>query len=422
MKRVVIVASGESYRTADFVKAAELLRLDAVVAGDADLPITTADRLRIDMTDVAGAAAEIARLDPPPDAVVPVDDQGVVIAAESAAALGLPHNSAGSVRATRDKLAMRELLEAGGVPQPAFRAAAVGEAANEAAAIGFPVVIKPRGLSASRGVIRADGPRPAAAAEDRIRAILANAGRYPEARLLVEEYIAGVEVAVEALLHDGSLEVLAVIDKPDPLEGPFFEETLYVTPSRLPAQQLDAIQATTAAAATALGLSYGPIHAELRIRRDGTPAVIELAARSIGGLCGRAFTFGLPNEALEVLILRSAVGLPTVDATAARPSSGVLMVPIPASGTLTSVEGLDEVMAIDGIDGVEITIPVGREVTALPEGDRYLGFVFAVGADPQSVERALREAGNTLVVAIDGEEIKPAVAAAEPRRGPDSVL
>ena len=275
--------------------------------------------------------------------------------------------------------------------------------------------MKPRGLSASRGVIRADGPAEAGRAEERVRAILADAGRYPGARLLVEEYVPGVEMAVEALLLDGALEVLAIIDKPDPLTGPYFEETIYVTPSRLDEETTSAITAVVGRAAAALGLQSGPVHAELRIPEDGHPVLIELAARSIGGLCGRAFTFGLPNEALEVMILRSALGLPTIDTSPSRPATGVLMLPIPATGILTDVEGVDDALTIDGVDAVKITVPTGRRVVALPEGDRYLGFVFASGLDPGSVERTLREAGNTLTVAIDGEAIRPPVAAGETR-------
>jgi hypothetical protein len=414
VNRVAIVASKQSYRVRDFLKAASLLRIDSVVATNAPLLLPESRQIQIDLEDPDSAASAIAALRPRPDAVVATDDQGVVIAAEAAALLGLKHNAPAAVRATREKLAMRRLLSAAGVRQPRWAAASPGEVANAANKLGYPVVIKPRGLSASRGVIRADGPEAAARAEHRVRAILSQAGRYPEARLLVEEYVPGVEVAVEGLLIDGELEILAIIDKPGPLTGPFFEETLYVTPSRLGDHIQVAIGELVAAAAVAIGLTSGPIHAEARIPESGEPVLIELAARSIGGLCSRAFTFGLPNESLEVMILRSALGLPTVDTSAAKPATGVLMLPIPATGILTDVEGVSDVLAMDGIDGVEITIPTGRRVVALPEGDRYVGFVFASGLDPGAVEATLRRAGTALILSIDGEDIRPSVDAGPP--------
>jgi glutathione synthase/RimK-type ligase-like ATP-grasp enzyme len=414
MKTAVIVAAKESYRTGDFLAAASLLRINAIVATDAPPPVTGRLQVQIDPADPEGAGRDIAAMEPRPDAVIAIDDQGVVIAAEAAALLGLKHNAPNAVRATRDKLVMRDLLDAAEISQSRYREARLNEVPGAAADIGYPVVVKPRKLSASRGVIRADGPKEAARAEERTRAILADAGGHPRARLLVEEYIPGAEVAVEGLMVDGDLEVLAVIDKPDPLVGPYFEETLYVTPSRHSEATQDAVTDLAESAARALGLHAGPIHAEVRLPPGRDPVLVEIAARSIGGLCGRAFTFGLPKESLEVMILRSALGLPTIDTTPAKPATGVLMLPIPATGTLTAVEGVDDVLSMDGIDDVEITIPTGRRVVALPEGDRYLGFVFASGADPAGVEQTLREAGQKLAVAIDGEEIRPPVAASDP--------
>ncbi len=411
VKRIVIVAAKESYRTGDFLAAASLLRIDAVVATDAVPPVAGRAQIQIDLAKPEKAAAVIAALEPRPDAVIAVDDQGVVVAAEAAAALGLKSNAPSAVRATRDKLVMRNLLDTERISQPRYRAAGPGEVVRAAKDLGYPVVVKPRVLSASRGVIRADGPTAAERAEERIRSILSSAGRNPQSRLLVEEYVPGDEAAVEGLMVDGSLEVLAVIDKPDPLTGPYFEETIYTTPSRHPDRVQQQVTLLAERAARVLGLYAGPIHAEARIPPDRDPVLVEIAARSIGGLCGRAFTFGIPKESLEVMILRSALGLPTVDTSPAKPATGVLMLPIPASGTLTAVEGIAAVLDIKGVDDVEITIPKGRPVVALPEGDRYLGFLFASGPDPATVEATLREAGNTLAVAIDGEIIRPAVSA-----------
>ena len=351
------------------------------------------------------AADRIVRLAArkPLDAVVAVDDEGVLVAALAAQRLGLAHNPPDAAARSRDKAAMRRALEDAGVPQPEFRMAGPdAEVAGLAAEVGFPCVLKPVSLSGSRGVIRADDPEAAVVAAKRVRAILADAGEDPEAPLLVERYIPGDEVAVEGLLRGGTLEPLAVFDKPDPLEGPYFEETIYVTPSRLPPETLDAIVRMTADAAAALELVEGPIHAELRT--DGGRAwVLELAARSIGGLCSRALRFGV-GVTLEEVILRHALGLPIDDLRRESAASGVMMIPIPRAGILEEVRGRDRARAVPGIAGLELTIGPGRHVKPLPEGDRYLGFLFARADGPEGVEQALRTAHGHLEIVISAQE------------------
>jgi biotin carboxylase len=270
---------------------------------------------------------------------------------------------------------------------------------DDAGAVHLPAVLKPVALSASRGVIRADDPAAARAAEARIRSILADAGEDPDGPILAETYEPGVEVAVEALLRGGELEVLAVFDKPDPLEGPYFEETIYVTPSRLPADHVRLVEETAEAAARALGLREGPVHAELRLDGDHV-RMLELAARSIGGLCSRALRFGA-GISLEEVILRHALGLPLGDHVRERGASGVMMLPIRRAGTLREVRGVDAARAVPGVSDVRITIAPGRPVVPLPEGDRYLGFAFARAETPAEVEAALRAAHAALDVVLD---------------------
>lgn len=410
MNKIVLVAAKESYRTADFLAAATLLRMDPVVASDSLPPLgESATQIHVDLRDPAGAAAAIVHAVPDAKAVVAVDDSGLLAATRAAETLGLAHNPLAAAASTRDKLEMRRRLAAAHIPQPAFRAAGPGEVAGAGAEVGYPAVIKPTGLSASRGVIRVDGPEAAERAEQRIRRILTSAGHDPVAPLLVEEYLPGAEVVVEGLLSGGSFETLAIIDKPDPLEGPFFEETIFTTPSRHAADTREALRALASGAAEALGLVVGPIHAEARIPEHGPPRLIEVAARTIGGLCGRSLTFGLLGESLEVLVLRAALGRIVEDTSPHRAASGVLMIPIAATGTLTGVDGVEEAKRIEGVDEVEITITPGRRIAMLPEADRYLGFVFASGPDPGFVDAALRSAAAALVVTIDGEIVESPV-------------
>ncbi len=399
VSRVLLLVPSATYRAADFIAAAKAIGAEIVVASDVEPVVPDASGTRaiaVPLDDPAAAATAILELDGRRgvDAVVALDDRGVRVAAAAAQRLGLPHNDPDAVERTRDKEAMRDALAAGEVPQPRY------EAFDDPAEVvglldrvgGLPVVVKPVGLSASQGVIRADDVADAVAAAERARRI-ARGGR-----LIVEEYLPGTEVAVEGLLRGGGLEVLAVFDKPDPMEGPYFEETIYVTPSRLPAATVARVARVAADACAAIGLTEGPVHAELRIDGDRV-WIIEVAARSIGGLCARALRFGA-GISLEEVILRHALGRSLDGLEREDAASGVMMIPIPRAGTLVEVGGQDRAFAVGGIVGLEITVPPGRELVPLPEGDRYLGFLFARAKTPGAVEAALRAAHAALHISI----------------------
>jgi len=400
-----LVLPTSSYRGADFVAAADELGIDLVVAADASLGITSGrilDVVIVDCDDSATAAdllVERSRTHPL-DAIVGIDDAGVMTAALAAKQLGLAHNDPVSVAATRDKFEMRRLLATGQVLQPEFAELEAGMSPMAAAAlIGFPLVVKPVSLSASRGVIRVEGCSELEEAIARIRDIQAEAGIEGE-RLLLEEYLEGPEIAVEGLVSTGGLEVLAIFDKPDPLEGPFFEETLYVTPSRHTEQLLGEAVALVEDAVRALGLVFGPIHAEVRLTPSGA-RLIEVAARSIGGLCGRSLKFGMLSQSLEVLLLRAALGMNRRGMGIVKHASGAMMIPIPGDGVFRAVRGREAIAEVDGVEEITITVPIGRRIRSLPEGDRYLGFIIARGDAPAAVEASLREAHDLLDIEIE---------------------
>jgi biotin carboxylase len=398
--RLLLLLPTTTYRTEAFVEAAGKLGVELVCASERPSTfeaLSPDSLLTLDFADPQASAAAVAdfaqRL--PIDAVVPVDDQTTVVAAAISQRLGLKANSLPAVSTARDKHAMRRCLAEAGVPVPRFRLVSLADDPDVSARqIEYPCVLKPLALSASRGVIRANDAREFVAAFHRITAILeAVEGPLPdEARrsLLVEEFIPGAEVALEGLLIGGALHVLALFDKPDPLDGPFFEETIYVTPSRLPAVVQAQIAAVTRDACTALGLTEGPIHAELRVNARG-PCVLEVAARSIGGLCSQTLTFGT-GLSLEELILCHALGRPLQSLERERKAAGVMMIPIPRAGRLAAVHGVDDAAAIENVDEVTITMHPGQEVIPLPEGWQYLGFIFSRAETPAAVEDALRRA------------------------------
>jgi biotin carboxylase len=403
--RVVFLASPATYRAGAFRQAAARLDLEVVQA--TDTPQALAERwgmpLGIDFTkpDAAIAALTAYAAQYPVDAILALDDSATLLAARAAAALGLPHNDPDAALAARDKWVMREALRRGGVPVPEYRRYPLSsDPAIVAGEIAFPVVVKPVRLSGSRGVIRADDGDEFIRAWERARRIVLREGEsLDQGELLVERYLPGVEVALEGLLTGGSLQTLALFDKPDPLEGPFFEETIYVTPSRLPELTQAAISARTAEAAAALGLREGPIHAELRLNDDGI-WLIEMAGRSIGGLCSTVLEFGA-GFSLEEIILRHAVGMPLPSTERASDAAGVMMIPIPKGGILREVLGREEAAAAPGVTGVEITAPLNQPLTPLPEGASYLGFIFARGEAPEAVERSLRDAHGQLTFRIE---------------------
>jgi biotin carboxylase len=407
-ERVLLLIPTTSYRTDDFMEAAGRLGVEVVVGTDrrqALESVLPGHTVALDLVDPERRLAAIVELAEaaPFRAVIGVDDETVLAAALAAERLGLAHNPVAAVAATRDKHTMRRRLADAGLRSPRFRRipldADLGRLARE---VSYPCVVKPLALSASRGVLRANDPVELSAAFRRVAAILAS----PDARrrsgdhehLLVEDYLPGSEVALEGLLVEGALRVLALFDKPDSPEGPTFEETMFVTPSRHGPAVRRAVAGETEAACRALGLVDGPVHAELRVDR-GVPWMLEVAARTIGGLCARSLRFGT-GVSLEEIVLRHALGRDVAGLRRERAASGVLMLPIPRAGKLLGVSGLDEARAVDGVREVSITMHEGADVTPLPEGHRYLGFVFATAPSPAEVEAALRRAQGRLRIRI----------------------
>jgi biotin carboxylase len=405
-KRVLLLFTTTGYQAASFKEAAEKLGLDLVAGSDRCRNLDDPWRdgaipLRFQNPEASANTIVKAASDRRFDAVVAIGDKPTLTAALACEALGLPGNPPEAVRACRDKYRFRELLRVARVPGPAYCRVPVSGPARLPDRIGFPCVLKPLFLSASRGVIRANNPAEFGEAFARIRALLDT----PDIRLLkdeaaqwilVEEYLDGEEVALEGIITRGTLKVLALFDKPDPLVGPYFEETIYTTPSRLPEACQARIVEATEQAIRAVGLAHGPIHAEIRLTPDG-PRVLEIAARPIGGLCARSLRFKSAMS-LEELILRHALGAPdssggSIDAIERESAaSGVMMLPVPAAGILAEVRGIEAASATPGIEDVRITAKLRQKLVPWPEGSSYLGFIFARASTPEEVEAALREA------------------------------
>jgi len=394
-KRIILLMSPASYRGGAFLSAAKRLHLEVVVG--IDLPETLAEYwhvpLGVDFADPQASVQTIVEYakEHPITAILSVDDGASELAALASAALGLAHNSPRAAEAARDKLLMRTLMSKGGAPCPIFRPFPLGDdPARVAEQVTYPCVVKPLRLSGSRGVIRANDRMEFVTAFNRLKRLLLSEGYAEQDSILVEDFIPGFEVAIEGILTHGQLKVLALFDKPDPLDGPFFEETIYVTPSRLPADVQENIAKCVTIAAASLELREGPVHAELRVNEQG-PWMLEIAGRSIGGLCSTILEFGA-GMCLEELILRQAIGEEITSIEREERASAVMMIPIPAAGMLRAVDGVEEALAVPLITGVEITAKLRHVLVPLPEGTSYLGFIFARGNSPAEVEAAIRRA------------------------------
>jgi hypothetical protein len=413
-KRVLLFATKLGYQTRSFHSAAEQLGVKLAYVtdrcrrlhdpwNDGALPV------HFDLPAEAAEQVLEAQRGRPVDGVLAVGDRPTVAAAHVARRLGLTYNHPASVEACRSKLKMREVLRDAGLRVPWFRAVPLEPPPEPSLLqIDYPCVLKPISLSASQGVVRADNRDEFIAGATRLKRLLDS----PEilatreahgGQMIVEGYLEGREVAVEALLSEGSLRVLAIFDKPDPLVGPYFEETIYVTPSRLSRGEQRAVEASLLSCVRALGLTHGPVHAEFRLNEEGVWP-IEIAARPIGGLCARALRFDLSRPAdpigLEELLLRHALGMPGSDAKREAQASGVMMIPVPRSGVLEGIAGEPAARATRHLTGLEITARLHDYVTAWPEGSSYLGFAFARASNPASAEKALREAHGKLRFAI----------------------
>jgi biotin carboxylase len=404
-KRILLLAATTGYQVRVFADAAQRLGLEVVLATDRCHQLDDpwgdeAIAVRFEHPEQSTKVLERVGRARHFDGIVAVGDRPTYLAAVAAERLGIPYSPPAAVAACRDKYLTRQCFQVAGLGLPGFFRVGLEEDPGQAARRApYPCVLKPLGLSGSRGVIRADNVEGFVGAFERIKALLESReirrlGEEQNRYLQVESFIEGREFALEGMLTDGRLQVLALFDKPDPLNGPFFEETIYVTPSRESAGLQHRLIQTTRQGIRALGLIRGPVHAELRVNRHGI-WILEVAARPIGGLCARALRFdhGMP---LEELILRHAVGEDISPSRLTDPSSGVMMIPIPEEGIYEDVEGVERANSVPAIEEVVITAKQGQKLVPLPEGSSYLGFIFARGNQPDEVEAALRRAHREL--------------------------
>jgi len=412
MSRVLILSTTTGYQLRSFGESADRAGIDLIFATDRchrldDPWRDAAVPVRFHEEDASLQAIVDAAASRPIDGVLALGDRPVVLAARAAQALGLPGNPPEAAAASANKMRARQRLAAAGLPVPWFfdvSRADVGSAARDPR-LRFPCVVKPLGLSGSRGVMRADSAAELEAALARLEALLSRRDVRAirsglEQTMLIEGFIEGREFAVEGVITRGTLRAFAIFDKPDPLDGPFFEESIYVTPSALPAATQEAVLDHVQRAASALGLIHGPVHAECRVGPGGV-FVLEVAARPIGGLCSKVLRFtGEPPVPLEEVLLQHSTGREITDYGREAQAAGVMMIPIPKGGILKKVEGIDAAASVPGIEEVRITAKRDQLLEPLPEAGSYLGFIFARAPEPATVVSALKRAHSQLLFEV----------------------
>jgi hypothetical protein len=419
VKRVLLLATTTGYQIRSFGEAAERVGVRLVFASDrcdhlddpwwdGAIPVRfhdTSSSLEAIVASFRGRGA-----DERPDGVIAVGDRPTVLAAHVSAALSLRGNPPSATETSRNKLEARRAFASAGLLTPRFEVVSISEASSPRTSLTYPVVVKPLALSGSQGVIRADDDESFVQAMHRVSRLLRTTDIAIERErahqhVLIETFIPGREYAIEGVLTDGAFQVFTIFDKPDPLDGPFFEETIYVTPSRASAATQGAIVETVASAIRILGLRHGPVHAECRVNDQGI-YVLEVAARPIGGLCSKAIRFSAVDgslASLEEVLLRHALGERIDGYDRINRATGVMMIPIPRRGIYRGVSGVEKARRIAGIDDVIITAKPDSTLVPLPEGRSYLGFIFATSDAPASVEEALRCAHDSLEFSIDRE-------------------
>lgn len=398
-RRLLIIAPPGSYRLSPYIKSAQKLNLIPLIASVSEYSLLPrgCDGIHINLNKPVQALQSILQLakDKPFIGILGTDDETIELASQVASQLNLPHNPASATRLTQRKDLARDFLLKAGANIPWHKKLHIQDDIDIQHDIPYPVVVKPLNLSASRGIIRTNNALELKQAIAKIAPIIQGSyDNQAKEHVLIEQYIPGVEIALEGLLHDNDMSTLAIFDKPDPLEGPYFEETYYITPSRLPSSILLTCQQVVLKACQTLGLITGPVHAELRIDDNGKPWILEVAARTIGGDCGQSLKPSNENS-LEELVISYAINEP-IKPEPQQGSSGVLMIPVPKAGILKRVEGLMEARKVENITSLTIDIPIGNEVHCLPESSSYLGFIFSDADTPEATEHALRQAHQYL--------------------------
>ena len=401
--RLLLISFHNSYRIAPYIKAAINLGLEVTIAseGKHSLVSEVANGLHINFTDAETTLAEIlkAHQKKPFTGILGSDDLTVELAAQAARALGLPHNPPqAALYSTRKDLARAQLALAG-CPVPIHCLLDMTlPIKKQMAGLPWSCVLKPLNMSASRGVVRVNNETEFLLACQRLQPIIETAtGEFEQQHLLIEDYIDGIEIAYEGFLHEGKLSSITIFDKPEPLTGPYFAETIYVTPSTLSSKMQQQVKNVIQKACTAYGLNTGAIHAECRIDANNKIWILEIASRTIGGDCARM----LDNEnfSIEELAISLAIKQP-IKVSMPEKARGVMMIPVREKGLLKRVEGLLEANRIKHIDKIDIIIREGHELQPLPEGNQYLGYIFASAEKPEQVTAAIQQASALLKFVI----------------------
>lgn len=406
MKNILLLVPTETYRAEAFITGAAALGVSLTIASERRQAMAASMGRRTLVVSMQNPEVGLKQIEQAADnmqfdAIISVDDGGLATAALASKKLGLKYISTNSAQMSNNKIAMRKRLEQTEISKPWFL---VHKPTNKisittGAIPSFPIIVKPASLSGSIGVMRIDAPEDVESALALCESIQMDHGCGGDTQTLIEQYISGVECAVEAMVFNDQLKILAIFDKPRPLEGPYFAETIYVAPSERDREIQNKLQSTLEEARKALEIKTGPIHAEFRITSDREVYLIELAARSIGGMCSNAIPLS-GGRSLEELIIAEALGMEIPEFAIENQASGVFMMPVPAKGVLRSISGVEEAKSTRWITNVTLSMMINSEVSPIPYDARYVGFIFAKAPTSRAVVEALEEAFKKIEIEI----------------------
>jgi hypothetical protein len=393
MKKVLLVIPEKSYKSNDFVVAAKRLKIPFSIITDSQQVSERLSDNIIVYNFQKDISLEILEKLKNITHILPVDHSSLEFAAKLRDLLSATGNSYVSVMNAMDKYKSRTIFN--DVTEVKIKNAYINDPKDlitfmSKINIG---VLKPTRGTASNKVIKVTQ-------QNMDQLLIQNIIKdCDENELIIEEFIEGDEYAFEGILIDSKLSKFVVFEKPLAFVEPYFEESIYITPSNLSNEIIESVHKRLQKACQKLGLTNGPIHAEFKISNNEV-FLIEINPRMIGGLCSRCLSFGLFKQSLEELILLSFSTGKFKKVELLSNYVGVLMLPVPKSGKFISINH-NEIMKIENVSSVDITVSKNTLLQMPPNGERYLGFVFSQGENKSVVMRALESAIKIAVPVID---------------------
>ena len=386
MKKLLLVIPENSYKSNDFVVAAEKLGIDFLIITDSEqVSSKFSDTVIINKFDAELNKNNLKKLKDVTH-VLPVDHSALKFSGYLVDLLEVKGNKLESINLSMNKYESRKIFNSLLDIKVNNEIIKNIDDVNTFINKNGTSVLKPIYGTASKSVLKINNVEKN---KEQIEKLMQDCF---DQDLVIEEYIDGKEYALEGTIINSELKKIVIFDKPVEYKHPYFEESIYITPSELSSEAEKRVVSIVDKACKKIGLEDGPVHVEFKINENQI-FIIEINPRMIGGLCSRCLSFGLFKVSLEEIILHAFMNNELKNIELLNNYVGVLMIPTPKSGKFISINK-EELEKIPNISNVEITVPEGSDLLEPPYGDKYLGFAFSQGIDKKTVNESLLTAMN----------------------------